>query len=179
MHSTLRTLLPPAGADATTTSAGTPPGLVTQLQAEHDEIRQLFDTYEGLQAEGAAPPLRQALAARICLALALHALVEEELVYPAARRLPACRRATAEAEVEHAAARLLIDELALMAPDDALFDAHVSVLGAHVRHHLAEEEELLLPDLVHSGMDLQALGAQARARRLALQQELDALDDED
>lgn len=155
------------------------PDLVALLQGEHDQIRQLFEIYEDLLADGATPTLRQELAARICLALAMHAVVEEEIVYPAARHLPACRRAAAEAAVEHAAARTLIDEIALMDPEDPLFDAHVSVLSQYVGHHFDEEERELLPELARSSLDLAVLAHQAGRRRQALQIELDALDDED
>lgn len=153
------------------------PELVQLLRAEQHHIRQLFDAYEDLLAEAASDPVRQELAARICLALALHALVEEEVVYPAARQWPACRRAVAEAEVEHAVARLLIDELAAREPDDPLFDAHVSVLSGHVRRHVEQAETTLLPMLARLADDLPGLAGQARQRRLALQRELDAFDD--
>ncbi|HPU49949.1 MAG TPA: hemerythrin domain-containing protein [Burkholderiaceae bacterium] len=156
-----------------------PINLVRLLQAEHAEIRQLFDLYEDLLAQGAPAQRRHELAVRACLAVAMHAVVEEEVVYPALRALPACRRALAEAEVEHAAARALIDEIGLLEPDDALFDAHVSVLGEYVRHHLVEEEAFLLHELEHSTVDLVELGRQARERRASLQDELDALDEED
>jgi Hemerythrin HHE cation binding domain len=156
-----------------------PADLVAMLQADHAEIRRLFDRYEGLMAEGAAHPARQELAARICLALAMHATLEEEFVYPVTSTLHACRRANAEAAVEHAAALELVNEITELEPDDPAFDAHVSVLAKHMRQHLDEEEELLLPDLVRARKDLRALGRQAHQRRQALLGELDALDTDD
>jgi hemerythrin superfamily protein len=151
------------------------PDVVRQLRAEHQEIRQLFNLYDDLIVAAASAPERQELAARICLALALHAVVEEEVIYPAARQWSACRRWVAEAEMEHAAARTLIDELALMEPDDLRFDAHISVLGTCVLQHFAEEEARLLPLLARVVDDLPGLAAQARRHRQVLQQELDAM----
>lgn len=154
------------------------PDLVQLLRGEHQAIRQLFALYEDLHDEDASASERQELAARICLALALHAVVEEEVIYPAARQWPACRRCIAEAEVEHAAARSLIDKLALMEADDPRFDAHIRVLGTSVRHHFDEEESRLLPALARAADDLPGLAAQARRRRQSLQLELDAMDED-
>ncbi len=146
------------------------------LRDEHHAIRQLLDAYDGLVAERASDAERQELASRICLALALHAVVEEDVVYPVACQWPACQRALAEAEVEHAAARTLIGALAAMDADDPLFDAHVSVLSAYVRLHFAQEEAVLLPELTQHADDLPGLAARMQRRRQALQQDLEALD---
>jgi len=163
----------PAHADADELRA--PLNLVGLLHAEHAEIRSLLDAFETLVDDGAGAAQRQQVAEAICLALAAHAVLEDEIVYPIVRALPGCGRATAEAEVEHAAARVLIDQIMLMNPDDPMYDAHVSVLGEYVRHHLEQEEALLLPDLLQSDLDLPALGRQALRRRQALQLELDAM----
>lgn len=152
------------------------PDVVQLLRREYAEIRQLFDVYDDLLVEAALPAARQETAARICQALALHAVVKEEVIYPVARQWPACRRCIAEAEVEHAAARSLIDELALLEPDDLLFDAHVRVLGEYMRHHFAAEEAQLLPALVRLADELPQLAAEALRRRHVLQQEFEAID---
>ena len=52
------------------------------LKADHAEVAEMFDKYES----GRLPKARKAtLAQKICAALTVHAQIEEEIFYPAAR----------------------------------------------------------------------------------------------
>jgi hypothetical protein len=46
-----------------------------------------------------------------------------------------------EAEVEHAGAKHLIDQIESAAPGDDYFDAEVSVLSEMIKHHVRQEEK--------------------------------------
>ena len=75
----------------------------------------------------------------------MHATIEEEIFYPAAREETGDDEVLDEAVVEHAAAKDLIAQIKDMRPDDDLYDAKVKVLGEQIDHHVKEEEgELFL-----------------------------------
>src|SRR3954471_20991482 len=131
------------------------------LEQDHREAEAFFAQFE--EDEERQP----ALARKICLALTVHAIIEEEILYPAAREA-ASGDLLDEAEVEHAAAKQLIAEIEAMDPADRLFAAKVKVLGEYVKHHVAEEEGKLFPMLRESGLDLLSLGMQLAERRIAL-----------
>ncbi|WP_246657323.1 hemerythrin domain-containing protein [Methylocystis sp. B8] len=72
-----------------------------------------------------------ALAGKICMALTIHAKIEEEIFYPAMRKSINDEDLLDEAEVEHASAKQLIAEIVSMSPKDHFFDAKVKVLGEY------------------------------------------------
>ena len=57
------------------------------LTSEHREVKAMFQQYDRLAAAGGKGDERMLLASQICVALTLHAQVEEEIVYPAAREV--------------------------------------------------------------------------------------------
>jgi DUF438 domain-containing protein len=141
---------------------------VSLLSADHAEVRQMFESYKQLVEEDADDEEKRALAEQICLALTVHADVEEEIFYPAMRESIDDDLALDEAEVEHAAAKDLILQIQGMDPDDALYDAKVLVLGEYVEHHVEEEETEIFPAAEKSGIDLDALGAELAERKQEL-----------
>jgi hypothetical protein len=137
---------------------------IALLEADHDEVDGWFDDYETLETRDA----KKALAAKICVALKVHTQIEEELVYPAARKETGDTDLVDEAVVEHAGAKSLIAEIEAMQPDQPLYDAKIKVLGEQVRHHVDEEETELFPEMRETDIDLEALGAQLAARKAEL-----------
>src|SRR5213079_2928584 len=115
---------------------------------------------------------KQALAERICALLTAHATIEEEIFYPAAREALDEQNLLDEAEVEHATAKDLIEQIQSMDPTDELYDAKVKVLGEYVNHHVQEEEGELFPKCMSSEMDLDQLGEAISARKVELMDEL-------
>jgi hemerythrin superfamily protein len=109
------------------------------------------------------------LASQICVALTLHAQVEEEILYPAARTaLAHDEDLVDEAYVEHASAKSLVAQIKTMTNDQPLFDAKVHVLGEYIDHHVREEEGELFPKLRKASLDLQAMGARLVERKKQL-----------
>lgn len=138
-----------------------PAGALALLENDHREAEAFFDQFES------APATRPELARKICLALSVHALIEEEIFYPAARQA-GLDDLLDEAEVEHAAAKQLIAEIESMRPNDRLFAAKVTVLGEYVRHHIQEEETKLFPALADGEFDMLGIGRRLLERRIAL-----------
>jgi hemerythrin superfamily protein len=149
------------------------PDAIKLLSAEHKEVKALFKEYDALAESAADADERRALAEQICLKLTVHAAVEEELFYPAAREvLGEDEDLIDEADVEHATAKDLIAQIRKASPDEALYDAKVKVLGEYIEHHVKEEEGEIFPKIKKSELDVDSLGAEMVDRKQELMDEL-------
>ena len=146
---------------------------ITLLEQDHEDVKDLFDQYDELAENEGSESDRQALAQQICTMLTVHATVEEELFYPAAREALKEDDLIDEAVVEHAAAKDLIAEIEGMQPSDDLYDAKVTVLQEQIEHHVEEEEKELFPKLKKTDMDMKAVGAQLKSRKAELMAQMD------
>jgi hemerythrin superfamily protein len=138
------------------------------LQRDHAEVKKLFRQYEKLADAEADGEERQALAMQICQMLTVHATIEEEIFYPAAREAEVEEDLLDEAEVEHASAKDLIAQIQSMSPDDELYDAKVTVLGEYIQHHVVEEHTEMFPRCRRADMDLVALRGELEARKMSV-----------
>jgi hemerythrin-like domain-containing protein len=152
------------------------------LAEDHKKVLDLFEEFESLKNDP-DEEAKQLLIETACAELTIHAQVEEEVFYPAAREAIDDMDLLDEAEVEHASAKQLITELASMEPGDDLYDAKFTVLGEYVKHHIHEEEKELFPKLKKAEIDLDELGKEIRQRKLELREELgvpsDDMEEED
>ena len=148
-----------------------PQDAVQLLTADHREVKALFARYQKLD-DGAKDSDRQALAETICDLLTVHATIEEEIFYPAAREAIEDDDLLDEAEVEHASAKDLIAQIKEMSPDEDLYDAKVTVLGEYIDHHVAEEEGEMFAKAKKSELDLKVLGVELQTRKDELMKEL-------
>jgi len=149
---------------------------IALLSADHKEVDALFKEYEKLCKADADDGEKGLLAAQICAMLTVHATIEEELFYPAARAAleDDGQDLLDEAVVEHASAKDLIAQIEDANPGDELFDAKVQVLGEYIRHHVKEEETELFPKVKKAKADLVALGAALAGRKEELVSEQEA-----
>jgi len=152
----------------TARASAKPADAIKLLKDDHKEVKGYFKQYESLEDDAE----KQALADKICLALTVHAQIEEEIYYPAAREAIDDDDLLDEAEVEHASAKQLIAEIKAMKAGDRLFDAKVTVLGEYIDHHVEEEESEMFPESRDSDLDLKALGAQLATRKAELMAQL-------
>ena len=150
-----------------------PADALALLRHEHDRIRQLFVEFERLRGIEDEDERKAELVDEICYELTLHAIVEEELVYPLLRAAADDDEMMDEAEVEHAGVRELVSQLEVMYPGDDHFEATVAVLAEEVEHHVAMEESDMFDTARKSGIDLAALGRKMQARRRELDEDLD------
>jgi hemerythrin superfamily protein len=137
---------------------------IALLEADHREVDRLFDQFESAEDDAE----KGLIAFKICLALKVHATIEEELFYPAARKKTGDDDLIDEAIVEHMGAKTLIAQIEAMAPGQPLYDAKVKVLGEQIRHHVEEEESELFPEVREAKMDLEAIGAALAVRKAEL-----------
>ncbi|HEY1382191.1 MAG TPA: hemerythrin domain-containing protein [Dongiaceae bacterium] len=154
-----------------TTHASGKNDAVKLLKADHKEVSDMVAKYQNGRL---TKDRKMALARQICLALTVHAQIEEEIFYPAAREEARNGEDLLdEAEVEHGSIKELVAAVENGSPDDDdLFDARVKVLGEYVKHHVKEEEGELFPKVRKSDMDLEEIGARLAARKKALMREL-------
>ena len=156
-----------AGRQAIRASAK-PEDAIRLLKADHREVKAWFKEFESLEDDSE----KQQMASKICLALTVHAQIEEEIFYPAVRAGIDDDDLMDEAEVEHAAAKQLIAEIQRLKPSDKLFDAKVVVLGEYVNHHVEEEEKEMFPEARHGEVDMKQLGDKLAARKKELMAKL-------
>jgi hemerythrin superfamily protein len=142
------------------------------LKEDHRNVEKLFKEYEKLVEDDGSYNEKEALAATICAALTVHAQIEEEIFYPAARDILDEEDLIDEAVVEHASAKDLIAQLSDMSPDDDLYDAKVKVLSELIEHHVEEEEDEMFPKVKKAKLDTASLGPQMIERRAELIDEL-------
>lgn len=136
------------------------------LVNDHKDVKKLFKDYEKLVKAEAGADQKRPVAERICLLLTVHATLEEELFYPAAREALARHEDLLdEAEVEHASAKDLIAQIQGASPGDDMYDARVKVLGEYIDHHVKEEEKEMFPLVRKSALDLQLLGTAMEERK--------------
>lgn len=148
---------------------------IALLKADHRAVEKLFDAFE--KTKDGDHEAKGTLARRACEELTVHAIIEEELLYPAAHHALEKQDEIDidEAYVEHYLVKTLIEKFESLRPGDAGFDATFKVMSELVKHHVEEEESELFPELRKSGVDLIALGAKLSARKDELVKELDAV----
>ena len=133
------------------------------LKQDHERVEKAFKEFEKLDRQDTEACRR--LIGGVCEALTAHTTLEEEIFYPAVREAIDDEDLMNEAAVEHETARMLIEQLQNMGPDDPNYFATFTVLGEYVRHHIKEEQNEMFPAARKSGIDLAALGERLRARR--------------
>lgn len=138
------------------------------LRQDHRKVQELFKRFE----ETEDPASKKQIAQTALHELRVHAALEEELFYPAAREEISEEEKIAEAEEEHHAAKLLISELEDMEPEDEHYDAKFKVLAESVKHHIEEEESSVIPE-IEGGIDGGDLGEKMAERKQELEQEIE------
>lgn len=150
-------------------STDAPRDAIALLKQDHRTVEALFEEFEDAD-EGE----QSSLATRICQMLTVHAQIEEEILYPAAKEAfgEADDQMVYEAEIEHGSAKDLIAKIEAGTPEEPEFKPLVKVLSEYIKHHVKEEEKELFPALKDTELDLQELGGQLSQRKMQLLEEL-------
>jgi hemerythrin superfamily protein len=140
------------------------PKATTMIRLDHSHVMALFHRFKA----DASPGKKRALVSNACLALEVHAQLEEEIFYPALRNVFEGDPILEKSKPEHDEMRRLIDDLREGADDDKLDDKFMDLMRI-VIHHVADEETRLLPAAERLlGDQLGELGAEMTKRRIAL-----------
>jgi hemerythrin superfamily protein len=141
------------------------PGITKMIRADHSHVMLIFHRFN---AE-ASPQKKHAIIKSACLALTIHAQLEEEIFYPALAAADSGNAVLAKSKPEHDEMRRLIAELDESESGDPASDELFMQLMREVLHHVADEETVLLPAAERLLADrLQELGAQMSKRRMEL-----------
>jgi len=139
------------------------PSATDLLRADHSRVVATFHRY----SSDLAPRVKLGLVGRICLALEVHAQIEEELFYPALRN--AAPAIVEESLLQHQEMTTLIGALRGMDADTPAYDETFFRLMRAVMHHAADEETRLFPDAERMFPEEMAeRGARMAKRRLEL-----------
>lgn len=143
------------------------PSITNMLRLDHTHVLATFHKYKVHDD----PETKQGLVNAACIALEIHAQIEEEIFYPAMRGGPVDTALVEKSIPEHDEMKRLIADLRSMEPSDPAYDQTFMELMRDVMHHVADEETTLLPDAERLIPErLSDLGAQMTKRRMELLQ---------
>jgi hemerythrin-like domain-containing protein len=140
---------------------------VKLITDDHKKVKDLFRQFESARSADR----KKAIAEQVFHELDVHAEIEEEIFYPAARAKAdqEGKELVAEAVEEHHVVKMLIGELKAMPRVNEQFEAKFTVLIENVEHHIEEEEKEMLPDAKKTlGKEIDALGDRMKARKSQL-----------
>ena len=142
------------------------------LRNDHEKVEKMFKSFHKTRTKDKQQE-KAALVEEVCLELAIHAAVEEQLFYPMMAKAISADDLVGEAMVEHGEAKHLIGQLTAMDPGDPLYDATVLVLQEYVHHHVQEEQNKMFPKAQKAKLDLEALGESIMQRKGQLMSEVE------
>jgi hypothetical protein len=141
------------------------PNVTRQIRMDHRHVMAVYRRYR----PHLSAAKKRALVDTICVALEVHAQLEEEIFYPALHERMADSAVIARSRPEHDEMRRLIATLRLLQPGHEDFDLSFQALMRNVIHHVADEETVLLPGAEMAIPErLDELGARMAERRAQL-----------
>ena len=141
------------------------PPATSIIRLDHTHVLSTFHKYKVHDD----PETKKRLVKAVCIALEIHAQLEEEIFYPAMQGGPVDNALVEKSVPEHQEMRRLIADLRSMEPTDPAYDQTFMELMRDVMHHVADEETTLLPDAERLIPErLTELGAQMNRRRMEL-----------
>lgn len=141
------------------------PGITRMIRMDHTHVLALFRRYR----PGTSANRKRALIANACLALEIHAALEEEIFYPELAKVIGPDEVLEKSASEHDHMRHLIGVLRGGDPLDRGYEDTVRELMRTVLHHVADEESILLPRAEElMGERLGELGMRMTRRRMEL-----------
>ncbi|HET9476805.1 MAG TPA: hemerythrin domain-containing protein [Dehalococcoidia bacterium] len=142
------------------------PDANVMLREDHRKVKELFRKFESTEDTQE----KKAIADTAILELDIHARLEEEIYYPAVRKMSDdIDEIMNEAEEEHHVVEELMKELLQMKADDPMFTAKFTVMSENVEHHIDEEESEMLPKAAELGREtMEDLGSRMEQRKQEL-----------
>lgn len=126
---------------ASRASSRASPEITTLIRLDHSHVLSAFRRYRSRSS----PARKRAIATHVCLALQIHAQLEEEIFYRALFEAGVSTEVLDKSVNDHEEMRSLINVLRATAAEDPGHDEAFARLIRAVIHHVAEEETVLLP----------------------------------
>jgi hemerythrin superfamily protein len=139
-----------------------PPEPTALLMQDHAEVKALYIQYAAEDDD----EMKSVLAAKICMALTVHAQIEEEIFYPEAGEALEDDELITEAVEEHAEMKEQIAKIVEALAAEKSVGRQLGKLMRLVEHHVEEEETGMFPDMRQTDADLYELGGRLAARRV-------------
>ncbi len=130
---------------------------IALLETDHHRVEELFREYKSAGDREAKLNLAQ----MICMELTLHAMVEEEIFYPAFAQATGDQQMLEHALKEHQDVKDLIAKV----PHSENIDGTIEAIKTHVLHHVEEERRGMFAKARACGMELATLGGRMQTRR--------------
>ena len=141
------------------------PNVTGMIRLDHLHALALFRRFKPDTSQAR----KRALMENACLALDIHARLEEEIFYPALRAAGGDTEVLDKSKPEHDEMRRIIATIRHMSVSDPHYDRTVWELMRTVLHHVADEESILLPEAERRlAGQLGRLGRQMTKRRIEL-----------
>lgn len=131
---------------------------IALLEADHHRVEAL---YREFKAAGGNRAASFDIAQAICAELTLHAMVEEEIFYPAFAQATGNEQAIEHARVEHQQLKELIAKV----PDVENLEGAMEVIMRRTLEHVEEERRDIFAKAKEKGMELATLGRRIETRR--------------
>ncbi|HYX44170.1 MAG TPA: hemerythrin domain-containing protein [Acidimicrobiales bacterium] len=117
---------------------------IALLRQDHRDVERLFKQFE--KAGPRAHKTRRNVVDKVIKELSVHAVIEEQVFYPAVREaVEETEDTVLESLEEHHIVKWTLSELDGMDPEAERFVPKMTVLMESVRHHVEEEEDELFP----------------------------------
>jgi hemerythrin superfamily protein len=137
-------------------------GVVTLIKEDHKELEAVFKQLEAQKGDV------RALLMKVAELLVPHSKAEEEVVYPAIKSTaPTEASDVDDGLAEHHHVEETLTQLLGMDPDEPGADGLIAAMIGEVRHHVEEEEQMILPKFAEeaSNPQLTELGEQFTAAK--------------
>lgn len=134
---------------------------INLLDADHVRVESLFNDFKSADLD---PATRLDIAQVICMELVLHAMIEEEVFYPAFAEATGDRRMVEHARSEHQEVRDLIAQV----PTAKDINAVMAQIQKSTMEHVEEERRDMFAKAKASNMDLVEVGRQLEIRKYEL-----------
>jgi hypothetical protein len=141
------------------------PDITTMIRMDHTHVLALLRRFK----PDISTSRKLAIVRNACLALEIHATLEEEIFYPALREVTGPNPILDKSVPEHDRMRTMIAALREMPYESVVYDDAFRMLMREVLHHVADEETVILP--LAEGVipeQLADLGLQMMRRRAQL-----------
>ena len=109
------------------------------LKADHERVAEMLEKID--QTTERAEKGRDETFTRLKQELDLHALLEEQIFYPALEEVEETRDIVLEAYEEHRLVKQLLSELEMEPKNTEEWTAKFTVLKENIEHHVEEEED--------------------------------------